>query len=88
LGAKTAQQPASPAVSGGPLKQQEAEHDEWEALTATDSDDEFGQVGSPDFMSQYAAAMEAELGQSKIGDTFSRPKQGSCHFPSPHPGAK
>lgn len=80
LGAKRVLQPASAAVSGNAQKQQEAEHDEREALTATDSDDEFGQAGGPDFMSQYAAAMEAELGQSKIGDTFSRPKQGVCRF--------
>ena len=80
LGAKRVQQPASPAVSGSIQKQQEAEHDEREALTATDSDDESGQARAPDFMSQYAAAMEAELGQSKIGGTFSRPKQGVCRF--------
>ena len=80
LGAKRVQQPASALVSGSAPKQQEAEHDDWEALTATDSDDEFGQASGPDFMSQYAAAMEAELGQSKIGDTFSRPKQGMCYF--------
>lgn len=62
----------------------EAEHkdsahdaEQWDALTETDSDDDFGQAGSSDFMSQYAAAMDAELGSSNIGNTFARPPQPS-----------
>lgn len=49
--------------------------EQWDAMTETDSDDEYGQAGSPDFMSQYAAAMEAELGSSHIGNTFARAPQ-------------
>ena len=48
---------------------------QWEAATATDSDDEAGSPGSVEFMSQYEAAMEAELSGSKIGATFAKPNQ-------------
>ena len=49
--------------------------EQWDAATATDSDDEAGSPGSADFMSQYAAAMEAELSSSKIGTTFAKAEQ-------------
>ena len=54
---------------------------QWDAETETDSDDDYasGQAGSPDFMSQYAAAMEAELGSSNIGNTFARVPQASIN---------
>lgn len=71
------------APSAAPLrhdaqKEQVAEDEQWEALTETDSDDDSGQAGSPGFMAQYAAAMEAELGGTSIGNTFARGQ---------HPGA-
>ena len=53
--------------------------EQWDALTETDSDDDFGQAGSLSFMSQYAAAMDAELGSSNIGNTFARPPQPSTN---------
>ena len=56
-------------------RQQVAVDEQWEAAAATDSDDEAGSPGSADFMSQYEAAMEAELSGSKIGATFAKPNQ-------------
>ena len=56
-------------------RQRAAVDEQWDAATATDSDDEAGSPGSADFMSQYAAAMEAELSSSKIGTTFAKPEQ-------------
>ena len=56
-------------------RQRAAVDEQWDAATATDSDDEAGSPGSADFMSQYAAAMEAELSSSKIGTTFAKAEQ-------------
>ena len=64
----------------GAGRQQASADEQWEAETATDSDDEAGSAGSADFMSQYEAAMEAELSGSKVGATFAKPSQ-------PHTGA-
>ena len=76
----TSEAKESPAVSahhdaGHKASAQDAE--QWDAMTETDSDDEFGQAGSPDFMSQYAAAMDAELGSSNVGNTFAKAPQPS-----------
>ena len=71
--------PGSPVQQAHDAVQKDGGHEaeQWDAMTETDSDDDFGQAGSPNFMSQYAAAMEAELCSSNIGNTFARLPQPS-----------
>ena len=76
---KTKEPPLPKVQQAHEAGKENSAHDaeQWDALTETDSDDDFGQAGSPSFMSQYAAAMDAELGSSNIGTTFARPPQPS-----------
>lgn len=84
--------PGSHAQQAHGAAQKDGGHDaeQWDAMTETDSDDDYGQAGSSNFMSQYAAAMDAELGSFNVGKTFARLPQpststnGTCPFNSSH----
>lgn len=61
---------AGAAGSADPSAARRDDDEQWEVLTATDSDDEL--VGDADFMAEYGEHMERELGRSKVGATFER----------------
>jgi len=67
--AETASKPA-PSAAGASEAAGQQQHEDWEVLTATDSDDEM--AGDADFMAAYEDRMDRELARSKIGGTFER----------------
>lgn len=67
--AETASKPAPSAARASEAAARQHSED-WEVLTATDSDDEV--AGDPEFMAEYEDRMDRELAHSKVGGTFER----------------
>lgn len=60
--------------------------DAWEAATATDSDDEEGDVSDTEFMTEYDRALQHELRGTKIAESFERVPGASAEQPSEEGG--